>query len=86
MNNSEKKLFTIMEELTLILMWFTRFSGQKIEGQPIWRAWKGYDFTILDALLEKEYISFSYKSKSVLLRDKGIKMAKKLLKKYSLAE
>lgn len=82
MSNKEKLIFKTIEELTLLLIWLTRFSEQKIEGQPIWRAWKGYDFSVLDVLLDKEYVSFSYKSRSVLLRDKGIKKAKELMEKY----
>lgn len=83
-NDQEKKTLQIMKELTLILIWLSKFSDQQINGEPIWRAWKGYDFKVLDSLLENEYIFFSYKSKSVLLRDKGIIKAKELTKKYQL--
>lgn len=86
MSQKKQKIQQVLEEFTLLLMWLNRFSDQKLEGEPIWRAWKGYDFDVLNILLKKEYISFSYKSKSVLLRDKGIKGAKELLKKYQLEE
>jgi len=83
-SDKEKLIFKKMKDMTLILMWFTKFSDQKIDNRPIWKAWKGFNFDILDSLLEDEYISFSYKSKSVLLRDKGIGRAKELIKKYQL--
>ncbi len=84
MDEKEKQIFQKIQELTLILMWMARFSDQKIDNQPIWRAWKGYDFKVLDSLLENQYVTFSYKSKSILLMDKGINKAKELIHKYQL--
>lgn len=72
---------TVLEELSLILMYLTRFRERK---EHIWRAWKGYDFTVLDHLSENEYISFSYKAKSLYLEEKGIEKAKQLMQKYGI--
>ena len=76
-DNSE----TVSEELSLILMYLTRFRERK---EQIWRAWKGYDFTVLDNLRDNEYISFSYTAKSVYLEEKGIEKARQLMKKYGI--
>jgi len=76
-DNSE----TISEELSLILMYLTRFRERQ---EQIWRAWKGYDFTVLDHLRDNEYISFSYKAKSLYLEEKGIEKAKQFMKKYGI--
>lgn len=76
-DNSE----TISQELSLILMYLTRF---RENNEDVWRAWKGYDFTILDNLRDNEYISFSYKAKSLYLEEKGIEKAKQLMKKYGI--
>ena len=71
----------VLEELSLMLMYLTRFRERKEE---IWRAWKGYDFAVLDNLQNNEYISFSYKAKSLYLEEKGIEKAKELLQKYGI--
>ena len=55
---------------------------EKIGGENITRAWKGYDFDVLDKLIEKGYISGSKTLKSVSLTDKGLKKAKELIEKY----
>jgi helix-turn-helix protein len=75
--NSEQKI----EELTLLLIALTSWK-EKIYGDDVTRAWKGYDFNILDNLTEKGYISGSKKSKSVILTDEGLKKANELIKKY----
>ena len=75
--NNEQKI----EELTLLLIALTSWK-EKISGIDITRAWKGYDFNILDDLTEKGYISGSKKSKLVILTDEGVKKADELIKKY----
>ena len=78
-NNIEE----IIEELSLLLMYLTRFREKDDE---LWQAWKGYDFKIMDTLQEKEYISFSYRAKRVYLHEKGMQKIKTLLKKYKIEE
>jgi hypothetical protein len=75
--NSEQAI----EDLTILLIALTSWK-EKISGVDIIRAWKGYDFDILDSLNEKEYISGSKKSKSTILTDEGVKKANELIKKY----
>ena len=70
-----------IENLTLLLIALTSWK-EKISGIDITRAWKGYDFNILDGLTEKGYISGSKKSKSIILTDEGMKKAGELIKKY----
>lgn len=79
--DEDKKLLEVLEELSLVLMYITRFREDKEE---LWRAWKGYEFSVLAKLQEKDFISFSYKAKSVSLKDEGITKAKQLLKKYGV--
>lgn len=79
--DEDTKLLEVLEELSLMLMYLTRFREDKEEP---WRAWKGYEFTVFDKLQEKELISFSYEAKSVYLKDKGITKAIQLLKKYRI--
>ncbi len=72
---------TVLEELSLMLIYLTRFRERKEE---IWRSWKGYDFGVLDNLQKNEYISFSYKAKSVYFEEKGIEKARELIQKYGI--
>jgi DNA-binding PadR family transcriptional regulator len=83
----EKNIQKQIKELTLLLLWLTSWDESKEDKQleslgPIYRAWKGYDFEILDELKKDGLINFSYKAKSVYLTEKGVKMAKKLKAKY----
>lgn len=45
------------------------------------RAWKGYDFGILDELNEEQLIFGSNRAKSIYFTDKGIQEARELIKK-----
>lgn len=59
----------LAEDLTLALMYLTKFKMDKI--QELFSAWKGYDFDIINSLDEKELIiQGKYKNKSVLLQKK----------------
>lgn len=75
----------MIEELTLLLLYLTAWEEEPFKGIKAFRSWKGYPFEILDVLQEKGYISqakYKSKSKSVLLTEKGVKLAKQLENKY----
>ena len=73
-----------IKELTLILLYLTSWTEKEPYGE-YQRAWKGYDFDILDNLENEKLIgSGSYKSKSLYITDKGIKKARELMKKYNI--
>jgi hypothetical protein len=69
----------LMNDLSLALIFLT---GWKEKGDEIFRAWKGYDFTIPDNLKEKGLIDFSYKAKSLYLTEEGEEKAKELVEKF----
>ena len=49
------------------------------------RAWKGYDFDILNQLESEDMIGGStHKAKSTYITEKGIEKAKELMKKYNI--
>jgi hypothetical protein len=62
-----------ISKLTLLLLYLT--SWKEGEAQ---RAWKGYDFDVLNKLEEDGFIAQSKTAKSVYLTEEGIKAAKKL--------
>jgi len=72
-----------VKELTLILMYLTSWRENNSDEECL-RAWKGYEFDILDELANEELINGSRRAKSVCITEKGIEFAKELLKKYNI--
>lgn len=76
-----------IKELTMLLMYLTRFSEGNRFGSSLDMAWKVYDFDIINELDEKDYIrQGSHKSKSVAITEEGIKLSQKLLDKYNISD
>ncbi|MBN2619875.1 transposase [candidate division WOR-3 bacterium] len=74
-----------IEELTLLLMFLTSWQenmGNKQNPLIVNRTWKGYDFDIINTLVEKDEIRGSVRSKSVILTPQGMNRARALKKKY----
>jgi hypothetical protein len=67
-----------LEETVLALLYLTSF-GKKSEL----RAWKGHDWSVMNSLHEKGYISNpATKAKSVLFTEEGAKRSKELFEKH----
>ena len=67
-----------VEQTVLALLYLNSF--QKGEGR---RAWKGFPWTVMDALHEKGYISNpATKNKSVWLSDEGARLSEELFEKH----
>lgn len=76
-----------IKELTMLLMYLTRFSEGNRFGSSLDMAWKGYDFDIINELDEEDYIrQGSHKSKSVAITEEGMKLSQKLLDKYNISD
>lgn len=74
-----------LEELTLLLVYLTSWdenAKQEFGPNPELRAWKGYDFSILNGLQKQELIEQNNKAKSLFITKKGIEMAHKLIEKF----
>ena len=70
-----------VEHLTLMLAYLTSWR----EGPAnVRRFWKGYDFAVLDRLVEAGLISSSHTSKSAYLTEDGEARAVKLLREYRI--
>jgi hypothetical protein len=70
---------TLVEDLTLLLVYVTSWRTDGPASLGALCSWKGYDFGILDALADKGYIvSGSRRSKSVALTQDGIREASKI--------
>ncbi len=68
-----------MNELALALIQAT---GWKEKHDELYRAWKAYDFNILDQLKEQGLIDFSYKAKSLYFTEEGEEKARQLVEKF----
>lgn len=72
-------------DLTLSLTYLCSWEEKTITGESMCRAWKGYDFDILDKLMDEGLIDFSYKAKSLYITDEGVQMAKELVARFGKA-
>ena len=67
-----------VEEMVLALLYLTTF-----KVGPGLRAWKSHDWSALDGLHEKGYISNpASKAKSVVLAEEGARLSKELFEKH----
>lgn len=77
-----------IKELTMILMYLTRFSEyDNFLDEEHFYAWKGYNFDALNELDEEKYINqgdHPSRTKKVFLTEDGKKYAKELLTKYGI--
>ena len=70
-----------IRDFTFMLIYLTSWTEKKFEGR---RAWKGYDFNILNELEDKGLICSSRTAKSISLTEEGEEMARKLLEEYGV--
>lgn len=86
MSMDKTKAKEAMKELTMTLIYLSRFTeGRDFFGAEDFRAWRGYDFDVLDELDEEDYIrQGSRRSKSVYITDAGKQWAQELLEKYGI--
>lgn len=81
--NPEKAI----KELTMVLMYLTRFNESDRFGSNLDISWKGYDFAIIDELDEEDYVrQGNHRSKSVVITEEGIKLSQSLLNKYNISD
>jgi len=74
-----------IEELTLLLVYLTSWeenTGTKKNPINVLRSWKSYPFEVINSLVDKDDLRGSYRAKSVMLTEQGIKHAEQLKYKY----
>ncbi len=75
-----------IKELTLLLLYLNSWVEKEPYGE-FHRAWKGYEFDILNTLKDEHLIGgSSYKAKSTYLTEEGLEKAKELMIKYNIKE
>jgi len=74
-----------IEELTHLLIYLTSWEenlGTKKNPIKVLRSWKGYPFDVINSLIEKDGLRGSFRAKSVMLTEQGVKRAEQLKEKY----
>lgn len=82
----KKTLEETIEELSLLLMYLTRFQDNNEFCRYMEVTWKGYDFEAMNQLEDKELIIQERRSKCAYLTEKGKEYARGLLRKYQLPD
>lgn len=75
-----------IEELSLMLLYLTRFRDNNEFCRYMEPSWKGYDFDVLNELEEKEYLYQPNKTKISYLSEAGKERARELLQEYHIAD
>ena len=75
-----------VEELSLMLLYLTRFQDNNEFCRYMEPSWKGYDFEVLDKLEKEEYLYQPKKTKLSYLSEAGKERARRLLQEYNLAD
>ncbi len=70
-----------MENLALALIYLSSWKEGEA-GTDERRAWKGYDFNILDKLKEKGFVNFSNSAKSLYVTVDGVRKAEEAVEKF----
>ena len=77
-------------DLTLVLLYLSRFiDNPKFEdfwNEDVYRAWKGYDFSVLDELEKEEYVFGNHRNKSIYVSKEGIEKAKEIMERLGIED
>lgn len=90
MTSNSQNSDTAIKELTMMLMYLTRFHDlSRLSNPEPFYAWKGYDFDILNELDDADYIrqgEHPSRGRRAILTESGMEYAKSLLKKYGIED
>ena len=75
-----------LHDLTLTLIYLTRFTDSDFFSNTSFQAWKNYNWNTLDELNEEGLISSNHRSKSLWITEDGVKRAKEIMKKMGIED
>lgn len=75
-----------IEELSLMLIYLTRFQEKNEYCRYLESSWKGYDIDTLEKMEQKELLFRSRKNECVYLSEEGKEKARRLLAEYNLPD
>lgn len=77
-------------DLTLVLLYLSRFiDNPRVEdfwNEEVYRAWKGYDFDVLNKLEEEDYVFGNHRNKSICISKEGIEKAKEIMERMGIED
>ena len=77
-------------DLTLVLLYLSRFiDNPKVEDfwdEDVYRAWKGYDFGVLDELEEEDFVFGNHRNKSICISKEGIDRAREIMERMGIED
>ena len=82
----KKQIDEAIEELSLMLLYLTRFRDNNKYSRYMEMAWTGYDFDTLRQLEDSDMIIQSSKHKYAYLTEEGKRRARKLLEEYQISD
>lgn len=68
----------LLHDLTLAMLYLTSWE-EKGPGGPVRRAWKGYDWDVIDRLDSEGLISTCHRAKSAYLSDEACRRAEEIV-------
>ena len=79
-----------LHDLTLALIYLTRQANTK-NPADFWkvtdfRAWKSYDWDVMDKLDEEELVVNVHRNKSVIITEDGVRKARQILEQYGIED
>ena len=72
-----------IKDLTLMLLYLSSWEDKDIPPD-VRRAWKGYNFSILNELTDEDLINGAGRRKSAYIFPEGVEKAEKLLEEYGI--
>lgn len=85
-NNKKKPTSQSIEELSLMLLYLTRFPDNNEYTRYLEPSWTGYDFEVLDKLEKEDLLYRQRRSKIGYLSEEGKQKARALLNQYNIAD
>jgi len=73
---------TLLEELTLLVIYLSSWEEKLTPDLTVRRAWKGYLFEVLNELEEQGYINQTHRARSLTLTEEGVQLAQELAARY----
>ena len=84
------KAYDAQLDLTLVLLYLSRFvddpKREDFWDEDVYRAWKGYDFGVLNELEEEELVFGKHRNKSICISKEGIEKAREIMEKMGIED
>lgn len=87
---SKMKANKAQHDLTLVLLYLSRFVDdprtEDFWDEDVYRAWKGYDFDVLNELEEEELVFGKHRNKSIFISKEGIEKAREIMERLGIED